>query len=92
MKMVHWPLNFKPSGIEKYDGYTPTERLKVYYLTSEAASGHSYVMAKYLPVCLSSLAMTWLLGLPSVSIRSCAHLCQLFTSNFCATCAHLGVD
>jgi hypothetical protein len=44
------------------------------------------------PVCLSSFARTWLLGLPAGSIRSWNHLCQLFTSNFCATCKHFGVN
>jgi hypothetical protein len=31
MKRVCWPLNFKPLGIEKYDGSTnPAEWLEVY--------------------------------------------------------------
>jgi hypothetical protein len=31
LKRVRWPINFKPSGIEKYDGSTnPTEWLEVY--------------------------------------------------------------
>jgi hypothetical protein len=66
LKRVRWPLNFKPSGIEKYDGSTnPDEWLKVYQLAIEATGGDSYVMANYLPVCLSSFARTWLLGLPA---------------------------
>jgi hypothetical protein len=52
-------MNFKPSGIEKYDGPTnPTEWLKVYQLATEAAGGDSFVMANYLPVYLSSSART----------------------------------
>jgi hypothetical protein len=40
LKRVCWPLDFKPSGIERYDGSTnPAERLKVYQLTIEAAAG-----------------------------------------------------
>jgi hypothetical protein len=93
LKRVRWPLNFKLSGIKKYDGSTnPAEWLKVYQLAFEAASGDSYVMTNYLSVCLSSSARTWLLGLPVWSVRSWNHLCQLFTSNFHATCAHPGVD
>jgi hypothetical protein len=93
MKRVYWPLNFKPSGIEKYDGSTnPAEWLEVYQLTIEAASGDSYPMANYLPVCLSSSTRTWLLRLPVESVHSWSHLYRLFTSNFCATCAHLGID
>jgi hypothetical protein len=42
LKRVPWPLNFKPSGIEKYDGSTnPPEWLKVYQLTIEDAGGNS---------------------------------------------------
>jgi hypothetical protein len=59
LKMVHWPLNFKPLGIKKYDGSTnPVEWLEVYQLTIEAAGGDTYVMANYLPVCLSSSTRT----------------------------------
>jgi hypothetical protein len=46
LKRVHWPLNFKPLGIQKYDGSTnSSEWLKVYQLTIEAVGGDSYVMA-----------------------------------------------
>jgi hypothetical protein len=90
---VCWPLNFKPSGIEKYDGSTnPAVWLEVYQLTIEATGGDSYIVTNYLPVCLSSTARTWLLRLPVGSVRSWNHLCRLFTSNFCATCAHSRVD
>jgi hypothetical protein len=90
---VHWPLNFKASGIEKYDGSTnPAKWLEGYQLAIAAAGGDSYVMANYLPVYLSSSTRTWLVGLPSRSIHSWSHLCRLFTSNFCATWARLGVD
>jgi hypothetical protein len=62
---VCWPLNFKTSKIEKYDGSTnPSEWLEVYQLIIEAVEGDSYVMANYLPVCISASARTWLLGLP----------------------------
>jgi hypothetical protein len=64
----------------------------VYQLTIEAASGDSYVMANYLPVCLSSFARTCLLRLPARSVRSWNHLCRLFTSNIYTTCTHPGVD
>jgi hypothetical protein len=55
LKRVCWPLNFKTSGIEKYDGFTNlSEWLEVYQLTIEVIrGGDSYVMANYLPVCLS---------------------------------------
>jgi hypothetical protein len=69
LKQVRWPVNFKPSGIEKYDGSTnPPEWLKVYQLAIKAAGGDSYVMANYLLVCLSSSVRTWLLGLPAGSV------------------------
>jgi hypothetical protein len=91
--MVRWPLNFKSLGMEKYDGsINPVKWLEVYQLTIKATVGDSYVMANYLPICLSSSAMTRLLGLPTGLVRSWSHLCQLFTSNFWATCAHPGVD
>jgi hypothetical protein len=89
LKMVRWPINFKSSGIEKYDGSTNlAEWFEVYQLTIEAAGEDSYVMANYLLVCLSSSARTWLLGLPLGSVRSWTHFCHLFNSNFHATCAH----
>jgi hypothetical protein len=85
-------MNFKSSGIEKYDGSTdPTKWLKVYQLTIEAVRKDSYVMANYLPICLLSSARIWLLGLPARSVHSWNHLHRLFTSNFCATCARPGV-
>jgi hypothetical protein len=80
-------------GIEKSDWSTnPYEWLKVYQLTIEATGGDSYVVVNYLPVCLSSSARTWLLGLPVGSVRCWNQLGQLLTSNFCATCAQLRVD
>jgi hypothetical protein len=40
MKRVRWPVNFKPSGLEKYDGSTnPVEWLEVYQLTSRLPEG-----------------------------------------------------
>jgi hypothetical protein len=49
LKRVRWPLNFKPSGIKKYDGSTnPTEWLEAYQLTIEAAGGDPYIMAPWL--------------------------------------------
>jgi hypothetical protein len=51
MKKLCWPLNFKSSGIKKYDGSTnPAKWLEVYQLTIEAIKGVSYVMANYMPV------------------------------------------
>jgi hypothetical protein len=71
LKRVRWPLNFKLLGIERYDGSTnPAEWLEVYQLTIEAAGGNSYIIANYLPIFLSLSAGTWLLGLPTGSVRS----------------------
>jgi hypothetical protein len=76
LKRVCWPLNFKPSGIKKYDGSTnPVEWLEVYQLTIEAVGGDLYIMANYLAVCLSSSARTWLLGLPTGSVCFWNNLC-----------------
>jgi hypothetical protein len=86
-------LNFKPSGIDKYNGSTnPIEWLEVYQLAIEAVGGDSYVMANYLPICLSSSARTWLMGLPTGSICSWSDLCWQFVSNFWTTCERPGVD
>jgi hypothetical protein len=74
LKRMHWPLNFKPSGIEKYIGSTnPDDCLKGYQLTIEAAGGDPYVMANYLSVCLSSNTRTWLLGDPAGLVCSWNH-------------------
>jgi hypothetical protein len=75
MKRVRWPVNFMPSGFEKYDGSTNSaEWLEVYQLAIEAARGDSYIMANYLLFYLSSSKRTWLLGLPAGSVRSWNHL------------------
>jgi hypothetical protein len=93
LKRVRWPQNFKTSRIEKYDGSTnPIEWLEVYQLTIEATRGDSYVMVNYLPVGLSSSTRTWLLGIPVGLVRSWNQQRRLFTNNFGATCAQLGVD
>jgi hypothetical protein len=71
LKKVCWPLNFKPSGIKKYDGSTnPADWLEVYHLSIEAVEGDLYIMANYLPACLSLSSRTWLLGLPTGSVHS----------------------
>jgi hypothetical protein len=42
LKWVCWPVNFKTSGVEKYDGSTnPTVWLEVYQLAIEATKGDS---------------------------------------------------
>jgi hypothetical protein len=66
LKRVCSPLNFKTSGIEKYDGSTNPAEL--YQLAIEATGGDSYVMANYLPICLSSSTKSWLLRLPVGSV------------------------
>jgi hypothetical protein len=66
LKGVRWLVNFKQSGIEKYDGSTnPTEWLKAYQHDIEVVRGDWYIMVNYLPVCLSSSARSWLLKLPA---------------------------
>jgi hypothetical protein len=48
LKRVHWLQNFKPSGIEKYDGSTnPAKWLEVFQLTIEAAGGDKYCNTPY---------------------------------------------
>jgi hypothetical protein len=71
LKRVHWPMNFKTSGIEKYDESTnQTEWILVYQFTIVAVGGDSYAMANDLPVYLSSYVGTWLLGFPAGSVCS----------------------
>jgi hypothetical protein len=69
-------LNFKPSGIDKYDGSTNlAEWLEVYQLAIKATGGDSYVMENYLTICLSSSAKTWLMRLPTRLVCSWSDLC-----------------
>jgi hypothetical protein len=76
LRKVVWPPNFKPSTIDKYDVSTsPIKWFEVYQLAIEATRGDSYIMANYLPICLSSLAMTWLMGPSTMSVRSRPDLC-----------------
>jgi hypothetical protein len=76
LKRVCCPLNFKPSRIKNYDGSTnPAEWLEVYQLNTEATGGDSYVVANYLPICLSSSANTWLIWLPTKAVHSWSNLC-----------------
>jgi hypothetical protein len=87
LRRVHWLLNFKQSGIDKYNGSTnPTEWLEIYQLFIEAAVGDLYVMANYLIICLSASARTWLMGLPTGSVHSWSDMCRQSIINFWATC------
>jgi hypothetical protein len=64
LQKVIWHPNFKPLAIDKYDVFTnPAGWLEVYQLAIEAVGGDLYVMANYLPICLSSSTRTWLMGL-----------------------------
>jgi hypothetical protein len=49
--------------------------LQVYQLTIEATGGDSYIVANSLPICLSSSARTWLMGLPRGLVCSWSDLC-----------------
>jgi hypothetical protein len=83
LRNVVWSPNLRPSVIDKYDGSTnTTEWLKVYQLAIKVVGGDLYIMANDLPICLSSSARTWLMGLPTGSVRSWSDLCCLFISNF----------
>jgi hypothetical protein len=85
-------MNFKPSLINKYNGSTNFAKwLKVYQLAIEVTGGDSYVMANYLPICLSSSARTWLMELSTRSILSLLDLCIHYISNLRATCERPGV-
>jgi hypothetical protein len=57
LRRVCWPINFKLTGIDKYDGFTnPAEWLEVYHFTIKAVGGDSYVMTKllaHLPIVVS---------------------------------------
>ena len=92
MHNVHWPSNFKPGKIERYDGTTnPDEFLQVYNTAIEAAGGDEKVMANYLHTRLSGAARSWLTSLKAGSIRSWDHLCHVFIGNFQGTYVGPGV-
>jgi hypothetical protein len=75
-----------------YDVSTnPAKWLEVHQLIIDAAGGGSYVMANYLPICLSSSTRTWLMGLSIGLVRSWSDLCQQFINSFRATCTLPGV-
>jgi Retrotransposon gag protein. len=86
LRRVDWPVGFKPTGIEKYDGTTnPESWLTVYGLAIRAAGGDSKAMANYLPVALADSARSWLHGLPRGTIGSWAELRDHFIANFQGT-------
>nr|ABF97190.1 retrotransposon protein, putative, Ty3-gypsy subclass [Oryza sativa Japonica Group] len=86
LRRVDWPVGFKPTGIEKYDGTTNLESwLTVYGLAIRAAGGDSKAMANYLPVALADSARSWLHGLPRGMIGSWAKLRDHFIANFQGT-------
>jgi hypothetical protein len=83
---LDWPVGFKPTGIEKYDGTTnPESWLTVYGLAIRAAGGDSKAMANYLPVALADSARSWLHELPRGTIGSWAELRDHFIANFQGT-------
>jgi hypothetical protein len=54
LRMVRWPLNIEPPGIDMYDeSSNPTKWLEGYQLTIEIMGGDSSVMANYLPIIVS---------------------------------------
>nr|AAR06299.1 putative gag-pol protein [Oryza sativa Japonica Group] len=86
LRRVDWPADFKPTGIEKYDGTTnPESWLTVYGLAVRAVGGDSKAMANYLPVALADSARSWLHGLPRGTIGSWAELRDHFIANFQGT-------
>ena len=93
LRRVSWPQNFKPAGIEKYEGNTdPREWLAVYELAIEAAGGDTGVMANYLPIALSPAARSWLMGLPDRTIETWDDLRTQFIGNFQATYDRPGTE
>ena len=58
----------------------------MYQLAIRAAGGDTYVMANYLPMCLSPNVLTWLMGLPGRSIDLWGDLGRQLINNFNATC------
>jgi hypothetical protein len=93
LRRVRRPLNFNLTRIDKYDGsINHDEWIEVYQLTIKATGGDSYVMTNYLPICLSSSAGTWFMGLPTGSVRSWSDLCRQFISNSWATCLRSGIE
>lgn len=87
LRSVRWPQHFKPTPLDKYDGKTnPTDWLHLYSTSIQATGGDTFVMANYLPVCLSNSARTWLYSLPANSIHTWGELCRTFVRNFEATC------
>nr|AAK27822.1 putative gag-pol precursor [Oryza sativa Japonica Group] len=86
LRRVDWPVGFKPTGIEKYNGTTnPESWLTVYGIAIRAAGGDSKAMANYLPVALADSARSWLHGLPRRTIGSWAELRDHFIANFQGT-------
>jgi len=83
LRAVTWPSKFRPQLPEKFDGTTnPSEFMQVYVTAITAADGDEAVMASYFHVALTGPARTWLMNLPSRSIRSWEELCATFTANF----------
>nr|ABA96681.1 retrotransposon protein, putative, unclassified [Oryza sativa Japonica Group] len=86
LRNVRWPLRFRPTITEKYDGsVNPAEFLQVYTTGIEAAGGDDRVMANFFPMALKGQARGWLMNLPPASVHSWEDLCQQFTMNFQGT-------
>src|SRR5438105_11588347 len=77
LRRVRWPEKFRPAPIEKYDGTdNPDEFLQIYTTVVEATGGTPRVMANYFPTGLIGSVRSWLMNLPSGSVRSWEDLCD----------------
>jgi hypothetical protein len=89
LREVRWPVKFKASHIDQYDGSSNREEcIQVYHTVIYAVSGDDRVKANFLHTTLSEAARSWLINLPEGSIHSWDQLCAIFIRNFQGTYEH----
>ena len=71
LRTLQWPRGFTITGVKPYEGrMNPIQWLQAYATTVHAIGGDTSVMANYLPIMLTPIAMNWFTSLAPDSIRS----------------------
>nr|CCI55445.1 PH01B001E05.1 [Phyllostachys edulis] len=68
LEMAHWPQGFKMLEVTPFEGCTdPSEFLRAYEITIEAAEGDDTTKVKSVTLALNGVALTWFFITPSPS-------------------------
>ena len=80
---IEYPMDFKLTNIQKYDGkQDPAQWLRLYSTAVSVAGGDTNTKVLYFPMALEPAPLTWLESLARESIHSWDDLKKAFIDNF----------